>query len=1133
MRRLILILLAVFLIGNMGFEAAAMTFYGAESTDLIAEGIEKTDPPPSQDETDPPPPKETETNPPYHGSGREMVSVYCQTPEDWETCHVHYWGSASSESSWPGVPMTKDANGIWSAEIPSDVTGLLFNKQGDDGKTPDLTLPTDGNLQYVIGSGWTKPGELVEAVTKYYVTGNATLCGVEFVPDDANSVMTKGENDIWTKIYQDVAAGEYQLKITDGTWNNTWYDENPGTDAGFDNYVLTLEAAADVKISFDAANGIVTVVTGDFDETPDADNPGSVSNGTLYCQTPDHWVGCYVYWWGASVVSPAWPGIRMTLNENGIWCAEVPLKAQGLYFSNGASYRSPNLPRPTKNDKNVRYIFAENRWAPCIGTEVETPDDRYYYVVGSEALSGSLWDPCDPNNRMTRGENDVWTKIYQNVAAGEYQLKVTDGSWDNTWYDENPGTDGIFGNYVLTLETTADVKIRFDAVNGVVTVEIQNVSEPPCPVIPDSNYYLVGYINGANCEGTDYKFVNGKVVATFTEDSYVFIKNGDVTYMTDDRQGTEATEVTLFDSTTLAKGEKLFVPKNQTLTFTLVVNADGTLTLSYASGTTTPGGNTSGEKYYVAGVGALCGIEWKEDDANNIMVKDNKGIWFKVYHNVARGSYAFTITDGTWTNSWGGEGEDGTYEFMVEADKTTVVIKFDAAAKKVTVEVGGKVPTTAPDTGSSGNSGNSGNSGAIGEADKNVTTILSPYRVVGNAPWMGDWDPASDAGRMLEIDPGVYRKNFHNVSPGDYELLITKDGTWDTYWGDNGENFCFSIVKNCTITVTFTLKDGVGEISVQALGMNKPGYDDGGDKELNVYRVTGDAFWMGGWDPTCDACIMTKNSHGQYVKRFLNVAKGTYSLRITRNGTMQGSWGLNGIGTQDYDFRVPEATDVQVVFDDKTGYVAVYVEGVGVTSLGSNEIGAPSQKEPQINRPAKNPTKDPVVNSGGNVLPPNSGMTGNGEAHPDLPDHTPNSFDDLDAFDLGKIFDGFKQFKKKAKVVVEQLSFGNAFDNIISEVGGFFTDILGKPSANVKEQNPFFAVVVIGCLMICLYYAGRLIRRKRLVILATAGGQNVVVEAVEPLSLHDTEKLVATNPVKPSTALDQKMMESIQKLKEK
>ena len=49
-----------------------------------------------------------------------------------------------------------------------------------------------------------------------------------------------------------------------------------------------------------------------------------------------------------------------------------------------------------------------------------------------------------------------------------------------------------------------------------------------------TNYYLIGYINGANygCEDDyqnlgSYKFSSGKLTATFSSDSYVFVKTGD------------------------------------------------------------------------------------------------------------------------------------------------------------------------------------------------------------------------------------------------------------------------------------------------------------------------------------------------------------------------------------------------------------------------------------------------------------------------------------------------------------------------------------------------------------------------------------------------------------------------------
>ncbi len=95
-----------------------------------------------------------------------------------------------------------------------------------------------------------------------------------------------------------------------------------------------------------------------------------------------------------------------------------------------------------------------------------------------------------------------------------------------------------------------------------------------------ADYYLEGYINGADYTGQDYKFVNGTIKATFTQDSYVFVKDGSAqSYMTEGWLG-DVTSATLYKSPT--KGDKMKVPGGIELTFTLVENTDGTLTLSYA-----------------------------------------------------------------------------------------------------------------------------------------------------------------------------------------------------------------------------------------------------------------------------------------------------------------------------------------------------------------------------------------------------------------------------------------------------------------------------------------------------------------------------------------------------------------------
>ena len=107
------------------------------------------------------------------------------------------------------------------------------------------------------------------------------------------------------------------------------------------------------------------------------------------------------------------------------------------------------------------------------------------------------------------------------------------------------------------------------------------------------DFYLFGYINGANygCEEDAanmgaYKFVNGKLSVSFKEDSYIAIKTTDNTgwYMT--KQYVEGKNA-VFHNTTTGASEKMFIPGGVSVTFTLVENADGTLSLNYTTGAVT------------------------------------------------------------------------------------------------------------------------------------------------------------------------------------------------------------------------------------------------------------------------------------------------------------------------------------------------------------------------------------------------------------------------------------------------------------------------------------------------------------------------------------------------------------------
>ncbi len=97
--------------------------------------------------------------------------------------------------------------------------------------------------------------QAASATGDYYVAGVVELTGVSWDPGYSANMMT-ASGSVYVKVYSDVPVGDYQFKITDGTWNNCWGDING------DNYSFSNASTCDVTIVFDPATELITV-TGD------------------------------------------------------------------------------------------------------------------------------------------------------------------------------------------------------------------------------------------------------------------------------------------------------------------------------------------------------------------------------------------------------------------------------------------------------------------------------------------------------------------------------------------------------------------------------------------------------------------------------------------------------------------------------------------------------------------------------------------------------------------------------------------------------------------------------------------------------------------------------------------------------
>ena len=91
------------------------------------------------------------------------------------------------------------------------------------------------------------------------------------------------------------------------------------------------------------------------------------------------------------------------------------------------------------------------------------------------------------------------------------------------------------------------------------------------------------------------------------------------------------------------------------------------------------------------------------------------------------------------------------------------------------------------------------------------------YRVTGSADWLGNWAADFEGGVMSDLGNGSYQIVFPGVAAGDYELKVTKNGSWDENWGVggmNGGNVQFSAAEGQTVIVTFTSATGAIDVAV-------------------------------------------------------------------------------------------------------------------------------------------------------------------------------------------------------------------------------------------------------------------------------------------------------------------------------
>ena len=171
--------------------------------------------------------------------------------------------------------------------------------------------------------------------------------------------------------------------------------------------------------------------------------------------------------------------------------------------------------------------------------------------------------------------------------------------------------------------------------------------------------------------------------------------------------------------------------------------------------------------FTVAGTDSLCGSGWNPADPANRMALNADGLYEITYFSVAEGKHEFKVTDGSWSNCWG---TDGNNYVLETTGVNNVTITFNPETKEIAVAL----------------------------------TPVALYIVAGTDGLCGvGWNPGyAENAMFLDLD-GLYKKTFLSVPAGQHEFKIT-NGTWDLCWGTaEGGNFVFNTEADHDVTIIF------------------------------------------------------------------------------------------------------------------------------------------------------------------------------------------------------------------------------------------------------------------------------------------------------------------------------------------
>ena len=373
---------------------------------------------------------------------------------DRNNVNIYWWADATDGPEWPGEIMFHEGGSIYSARVPLDVMGVIFN----DGNTQtgDLVLPGDGYVyreklgQWVLHNGCCHEwidfccehcGEKQMALTTIYID-NTTLqyemLNLQWYFPGDSELYSVAMGQVTEDIYVAKVPQYVRLFVSDGS-HSTWLTDS--LDPALDNHLYVKNSVwlpyngcchewddGVLGSNFDCTQGGARRYTCQscgqfFEEEVASTNHKVVAGSCTECGTTmeetieirlniDGFNGekAYVYWWG-SEFSVAHPGMEMRRVCATIYSAQIPADANELYFNIDNEVESQILVLP---ESGMTYVMKTGNWDL----------DSIHYMVGAV---------CIRCGHISTGlvEQKDGTYYYQNGVRSDATGLI---KYDNAWY---------------------------------------------------------------------------------------------------------------------------------------------------------------------------------------------------------------------------------------------------------------------------------------------------------------------------------------------------------------------------------------------------------------------------------------------------------------------------------------------------------------------------------------------------------------------------------------------------------------------------------------------------------------------------------------------------------------------------